>query len=109
MADPSRGTWFHDNNYDIPDPFTVTEMEEIGVASAVKQMGMTDRLIIIRNSINMDVFMLGNTLESLWNTDNKDHLASDDNIEAADIFSTAMENNFCAGELIIQAIMDGKL
>ena len=36
-------------------------------------------------------------------------LASDEGVETADIFATAMENNFLVGEIIINAILDGRL
>lgn len=84
-------------------------MEEIGVCSAVQKMGMLDRLIIIRDSVNMDVFMLGVTPESLWDPDyNATTLDSEDSVEAADIFATAMENNFKVGKVIIDAILNGE-
>ena len=110
-----KGIYDHQNallmreTYGAPDPFALSEMEDIGVATAVKRMGMADRFIIIRVSVNMDVFMMGNTPESLWDPDYEDQLASDESIESADIFVTAMENVFCTGEVIIQAIMEGDL
>ena len=57
-------------------------------------MGMLDRFIVIRDSVNTDVFMNGASPESLWDPDFDDSLASDDSVEAADIFATAMENNY---------------
>ena len=70
---------------------------------------MLDRLIIIRDSVNMDVFMLGATPESLWDPNyNATTLASEDSVEAADIFATAMENNFKVGKVIIDAILNGE-
>ena len=41
-------------------------MEDIAIARTAKQLGMLDRLIILRDSVNMDTFMLGATPESLW-------------------------------------------
>ena len=110
-----KGIYDHQNallmveTYGAPDPFALTEMEEISVTAAVKRMGMADRLIILRDSVNMDVFVLGNSPESLWDPNHQNFIASDDNIESADIFPVAMENNFRAGALIIQAILDGNL
>jgi len=49
----------------LPDPYATEEMEDIAVCAAVKRMGMLDRLIILQNIVNMDVFMLDATLESL--------------------------------------------
>jgi len=97
-------------SYGCPDPFMVTEMEEVGVAFAVKQMGMLDRLIIIRNSVNMDVFMGGNTPETLWGGEYLAiDIASEENIEGADIFETSMKNNFDVGRIIIDKILEGGL
>ena len=94
--------------YGCPDPYAVTEMEDIAVCAAVKRMGLLDRLIILRDSVNMDVFMLGATPESLWNPDaTAMSLASEDSVEAADIFATAMKNNFDVGSVIIDEIMNG--
>ena len=69
---------------------------------------MLDRLIIIRVSVNMDVFMLGTTPESLWGDANAITLASEQNVEAADIFMTAMKNNFNVGRIIIDTILAGQ-
>ena len=110
-----KGTYDHQNallitkTYGAPDPFAAAEMEEIGIASAIKRLGMEDRLIIIRGSVNMDVFVLGNTPESLWDPNYKNHIYTDDSVESADIFPITMENNFRVGKLIIQAILDGDL
>ena len=91
--------------YGCADPYATTEMEEIGIALAVRRMGMLDRLIVLRGSVNMDVFMLGATPESLWNPDDPAlHLASESNVEAADIFATAMKNIFTVGSAVIDAV-----
>lgn len=94
--------------YQCPDPYAITEMEEVAVARAVERMGMLDRLIIIRDSVNMDVFMLGATPESLWGNAEATTLASEENVEAADIFMTAMKNNFNVGRIIIDQILAGQ-
>ena len=109
-----KGWYDHQNavlmaeSYDCPDPYTVTEMEEIGIASALDRMGMLDRLIILRSSVNMDVFMNGTTPELLWGFA-EETLASDLNLEAVDIFAQAMKNNFEVGRVIIEAIRDGSI
>ena len=109
-----KGPYDHANalkiveTYDCPDPFVVTEMEEIGVCAAAERMGMLDRLIILRDSVNMDVFMLGATPERLWSDTTEEMALADENsVEAADIFPVSMENNFIVGSVIIDAIMDG--
>ena len=69
---------------------------------------MLDRLIMIRDSMNMDMFMLGATPESLWGNAKATGLASEENVEAADIFMTAMKNNFNVGRIIIDQILAGQ-
>ena len=59
----AEGEHDHDNallmvkTYGFPDPYVTTEMEDLAVAQAVKRAGMLDRLITLRSSVNMDVFM----------------------------------------------------
>ena len=95
--------------YHCPDPYATTEMEDVAVARTVERMGMLDRLIILRDSVNMDVFMLGATPESLWGSADAIKLANEENVEAADIFMTAMRNNFKVGQIIIDRILDNQL
>ena len=109
-----KGIYGHENatcmieTYGCQDPYAVTEMEDIAVCTAVKRMGLLDRLIILRDSVNMDVFMLSETPESLWNPEMAAlSLASENNVEAADIFATAMKNNFDVGSVIIDEILNG--
>ena len=91
--------------YQCPDPYVTTEMEDVAVARTAERMGMLDRLIILRDSVNMDVFMAGAAPESLWG-DGEMPLSSDDSPEAADIFAVAMKNNFDVGRIIIDWILD---
>ena len=106
-----KGQYGHENallmvqTYHCTDSYATTEMEDVAVAHAVERMGMMDRLIILRDSVNMDVFMLGATPESLWGDATALTLANEDNVEAADIFMTAMENNFKVGKIIIDRIL----
>ncbi|MGI6215133.1 MAG: hypothetical protein ACOYIT_04580, partial [Christensenellales bacterium] len=73
------------------------------------RLGMLDRYIIIRDSVNTDAFMNGASPESLWDPEFETTLASEDSIEAADIFATAMKNNFEVGSVVIDAILSGEL
>ena len=66
-----------------------------------------DRYIIIRDSVNTDVFMNGATPESLWDPNFEDSLDSESSVESADIFATAMENNYKVGSVVVDAILDG--
>lgn len=110
-----KGSYDHANallmteTYQCPDPFALTEMEDVALAVAAERLGMLDRFIVIRDSVNMDVFMNGASPESLWDPNFDESLASDDSVEAADIFATAMENNYKVGSVVINAILDGTL
>ncbi len=110
-----KGMYDHSNavlmceTYGAPDPFAVTEMEDMGIAVAADRMGMLDRVIVLRDSVNMDVFMNGASPESLWDEHFDDSLASEDSVESADIFATAMKNNFAVGKVIIDAILNGEV
>ncbi len=110
-----KGQYDHANallmteTYGCPDPFALTEMEDCAIAVALDRLGMLDRYIVIRDSVNTDVFMNGAGPESLWDPEFETTLASEDNIEAADIFATAMKNNFAVGSLVIEAILNGEL
>ena len=109
-----KGQYGHKNallmveTYNCPDPYAITEMEDNGIAVALKRRGMLDRLIIIRDSVNTDVFMNGATPDSLWDPNFDHSLASESNIESADIFATAMKNNFEVGKVILDKILSGE-
>ena len=109
-----KGIHGHENallmadTYQCPDPYVTTEMEDVAVAQTVERLGMLDHLIIIRDSVNMDVFMLGTTPESLWGDADTLTLTTENSVEAADIFSTAMKNNFEVGRVIIDKILAGE-
>lgn len=109
-----KGSHGHENallmveTYGCPDPYVTTEMEDVAVARAAQRMGLLDRLIVIRGSVNMDVFMLGATPESLWSDAEALALADEDNVEAADIFPVSMKNNFAVGRVIIDSILSGE-
>ena len=94
--------------YNAPDPYAMSEMEDAAIAVALDRLGMLDRYIVIRDSVNMDVFMNGTTPEYLW-AGIEDSLSSEDSVEAADIFAVAMENNYKVGSVVVDAILDGTL
>lgn len=93
--------------YNCPDPYVADDMEDIAISVTLKRMGFLDRYLILRVSVNMDVFMMGATPESIWTTGSATNLASEEGIESADIFPVSMENNFKVGKVIIDAILDG--
>ncbi len=110
-----KGKYDHQNalliteTYDCKDPFSITEMEDVAVGQAVKSFGLLDRLIILRVSVNMDVFPSDITPEMMWGPESDDHLASEDSMESVDIFETAMQNCFDTGKVLIDAILEGEL
>ncbi len=95
--------------YGAPDPYALTEMEDNAMSMVLSRLGMLDRFIVIRDSVNTDVFMNGACPESLWDDDFKQSLASESNVESADIFATAMKNNFAVGSVVVDAILNGEL
>ena len=95
--------------YGCPDPYAVCEMEDAALAVALDRMGLLDRFLILRASVNMDVFLGGMTPESLWDTDLGHGIASQDSEESADIFATAMENVFHVGKRLIDAVLSETL
>ncbi|HAL18289.1 MAG TPA: hypothetical protein DCO86_01520 [Spirochaetaceae bacterium] len=110
-----KGKYGHDNalliteTYGFDDPYALTEMEDAAIGQAIRKHGMLDRFIILRDSVNIDAFMMGETPESLWCSSSQNTVVSDSGTESADIFTTAMENNFKVGKVIIEAILSGKL
>ncbi|MGN0905898.1 MAG: hypothetical protein ACI4NM_02015 [Bullifex sp.] len=93
--------------YGAPDPYALTEMEDVALAVVLDRYGYLDKYIIIRDSVNMDVFLYGTNPENLWSMD--DSLASDESVESADVFATARKNNFLVGSRIVDAIISGNL
>lgn len=110
-----KGEWSHKNAlkmarfYGTPDPYATTEMEDIAIAVVLDRIGKLDRLIDLRDAVNTDVFMNGASAASLWDENFDDQLSSGDSVEAADIFKTAMENNYKVGRVIVDAILSGRL
>jgi len=95
--------------YECLDPYALTEMEDIAIGLALKRMNMLDRYIIIRDAVNMDVFILNSTPENLWGDINSvDELSSENSMEFLNIFSVAMKNNFAVGNIIVKAILNGE-
>ena len=96
--------------YECPDPYAMTEMEDVSIGLSLRHLGKLDHFIIVRVCVNMDVFVLNTTPESLWGeTDDSKYFSDEEDAEAADIFVTALENEFKVVEVIIKAIGEGKL
>ena len=110
-----KGIYDHTNalliaeTYDCADPYAITEMEDVAVALAVKTHGLLDHLIILRVGVNTDVFPSGVTPEMLWGEEVDNSIASENSLEAIDIFETAMKNCFDVGKVVIDAVLEGTL
>lgn len=95
--------------YKCDDPYAITEMEDIAVASVAEKFGLIDRTVIMRVSVNCDQFINGDTPEKLWSQSTEFiDVVVDDNEETLDIFVPAMENMFLTGKVIIDAMLSGK-
>lgn len=96
--------------YGCPDPYLVTEMEEIAIANTAKCFDLLDRLISLRVIVNMDIFLNGQTPESTWGEHKSfNEKIEDNNTETLDIFEPAMHNLFDAADIVIEAALDGEL
>ena len=108
-----KGIYDHKNalliaeTYNCRDPYAITEMEDVAVALTAKTHGLLDHLIILRVGVNTDVFPSGVTPEMLWGEEVDNSIASENSLEAIDIFGTAMKNCFDAGKVLIDAILEG--
>lgn len=110
-----KGAYDHANavkivqTYGCPDPYRATEMEDVALAVVADRMGLLDRLLIVRVSADLDIFMNGATPEALWGEGGSLDLASEESVESADIFETAMENVFRVGSVLVDAMCAGAL
>lgn len=96
--------------YGCPDPYMVTEMEEIAIANTAECFDLLDRLISLRVIVNMDVFLNGETPESTWGEYKSfNEKVENDNTETLDIFEPAMHNLFDASSIVIDAALNGEL
>ena len=97
------------DHYKCPDPYAVTEMEEISIANTADIYGMLDRVISLRVIVNMDVFLNEETPESTWGDyDNYNFKVETENEETLDIFEPAMHNLFDATSIVIDKILEGE-
>ena len=98
------------DHYDCPDPYMVTEMEDVAIANTADCFGMLDRVIALRVAVNMDIFLNDETPENTWGEyDNYNNKVKEENPETLDIFEPAMHNLFDAGSIVIDALLDGTL
>ncbi|MDO5476569.1 MAG: hypothetical protein Q4F43_05585 [Eubacteriales bacterium] len=96
--------------YECPDPYSVTEMEEVAIANTADCFGLLDRLISLRVVVNMDMFMNGETPESTWGEYTSfSEKIENENTETLDVFEPAMHNLYDVSSIVIDAVLDGKL
>ena len=107
-----KGKYDHANailiakTYDCPDPYATTEMEDVALADVADRYGLLDRFLIIRDSVNTDVFMSGNTPGTLWGDEKA---PTGDSAETFDIFPTSMENGYKVTKAAVDAILGGEV
>ena len=98
------------DTYPMADPYVATEMEDIAVAVTADRTGLMNRLIILRNIVNMDVYEKDMTPEKRWGAaSNQVSDDSDDSDDGESLFNVSMENNFNVGRVIVDAILNGEL
>lgn len=96
--------------YECPDPYSVSEMEEMAIANAAECFDMLGRLISFRVIVNSDLFMDGETPESTWGDQRSfSERVENDNSETLDIFEPAMHNLFNTASVAIEAILAGNM
>lgn len=96
--------------YECPDPYSVSEMEEMATANAAECFDMLGRLISFRVIVNSDLFMDGETPESTWGDQRSfSERVEKDNSETLDIFGPAMHNLFDTASVAIEAILAGNM
>lgn len=96
--------------YDCPDPYLVTEMEDVAIANTAACYDMLDRFISLRVVANMDVFLGDETPESVWGEyKSYNDKVREENTETLDIFEPAMYNLFDTGSIVVDDILEGEL
>ena len=111
-----KGLYSHDTAnyiaeyYGCPEPYTVTEMEEIAIANTAECYGLLDRVISMRVIVNTDLFMEGETPEETWGEYKSfNEKVETENNETLDIFEPAMHNLYDTASKVIDAILEGKM
>ena len=108
-----KGIYGHKNalkiidTFGCPDPYAVTEMEELTMANVAACYGMLDRLISFRVVVDLDVFIGDDSPETLWSgktgyNESVEALSGED----IDIFETGMQNLFDVASVAIDAVLN---
>ena len=95
--------------YKCPDPYMITETEEIAIMGTADSFGMLDRVISFRVIVNMDMFLNFQTPENLWGGHEgfKDNV-DEDSTETLDIFEPGMQNLYDVASIVIDDILDNE-
>ncbi len=91
--------------FGAPDPYAASEMEDAAIALAFEKMGYIDQVLMLRCSVNVDVFIDGQSPERLWGGAEKASGEGDGFDGFTDIFPVALENSFIVGKTIIDALL----
>lgn len=75
------------NYYKMKDPFLATSMEDSAIANLFSKMGILDRFLVVRYSVNMDVFLKGQNEKTLTGEDSDKYPKV-----YSDLFNVANEN-----------------
>lgn len=108
-----KGIYGHKNalkiidTFGCPDPYAVTEMEELTMANVAACYGMLDRLISFRVVVDLDIFIGEDRPETLWSgktgyNESVEALSGED----IDIFETGMQNLFDVASVAIDAVLN---
>lgn len=105
-----KGTTIHNitnyickNVYKCKYEYAMTEMEDVAISNVLNQHKKLDKLIDIRASVNLDVFIKGSTPERLWR--DKD---PEDPTNKLNIFEPAMRNMSKVTKVIVDNIISNK-
>lgn len=97
-----KGTYDHLNAHHVVDhykckyPFLATDMEDISVAQVFKNYNLVDKLLILRFAVNTDVFMKGQSPDTIWG-EGRGSFDSSSFDSFDDIFPAASK---CASEIV---------
>lgn len=108
-----KGIYGHKNalkiigTFGCPDPYAVTEMEELTMANVAACYGMLDRLISFRVVVDLDIFIGEDSPETLWcgtagYNESVEALSGED----IDIFEAGMQNLFDVASVAIDAVLN---
>lgn len=91
--------------YGCAEPFTVSEMEDVAIARTLERMGMLDRLIILRDCVNMDVFPKGMTPEKMWGSGKAENPEMEMKYIDEILFPMARQSSFNVACAIIEGLL----